>query len=119
MTSHWHRLSAAGATFSQHIHRDANFDVRNVLVSLQWTGTKTKNKDTFTENFIHLCYNVSVIALPNVYFQKPSIVEILITNLGWRSLYIGTPVDQKDQHVLAVYQTTLLQCPTTGGTAYV
>jgi len=34
MTSHLRRFSAAASTFSQHIHRNANCDVRNVLVSL-------------------------------------------------------------------------------------
>jgi len=33
-TSQWRQFSAAFPTFSQHIHKDANFDVRNVLVSL-------------------------------------------------------------------------------------
>jgi len=36
-----------------------------------------------------LCNNVSLIALPKFYFEKPAIVEILIKNL-WGSLFIGT-----------------------------
>jgi len=39
---------------------------------------------------VHLCNNVSLIAPPNCYFQKPAIVEILITNLRGL-LFIGTP----------------------------
>jgi len=36
---------------------------------------------------VHLCNNVSLIAPPNLYFRKPAIVEILITNLR-ESLFI-------------------------------
>jgi len=36
-----------------------------------------------------MCNNVSLIALPKFYFEKPAIVEILIKNL-WGSLFIGT-----------------------------
>ena len=63
------------------IYEHAHFDVRNLLLSLYWIGTKTANKDVFPANLVHLCKNVCVIARSKFYFQKPAVVEILTKKL--------------------------------------
>jgi len=51
----------------------------------------TRIKDIFSANLVHLCNNVSLIALPNFYLQMWAIVEILIQILGGYFL-LGQPV---------------------------